>query len=60
MTRRSALLQMHIAAVLFGLSGIFGKLIISGVAVLVFGRAAFGLMALSAMLLKDSRAPGKA
>ncbi|GKX60000.1 DMT family transporter [Leminorella grimontii] len=59
MTRRSALLQMHVAAVLFGLSGIFGKLIVAGVAVLVFGRAAAGLLALSAMLLKEGRSPWK-
>lgn len=59
MTRRSALLQMHVAAVLFGLSGIFGKLIVAGVAVLVFGRAATGLFALSLMLMKEGRTPWK-
>lgn len=57
MTRRSALLQMHVAAVLFGISGIFGKLIISGVAVLVFGRALFAVLSLSFLLVKSGRLP---
>lgn len=57
MTRRSALLQMHAAAVLFGISGIFGKLIISGVAVLVFGRALFAVLSLSFLLVKSGQLP---
>ncbi|AKJ43226.1 DMT family transporter [Pragia fontium] len=57
MTRRSALIQMHIAALLFGISGIFGKLILSGVAVLVFGRAFFAVLSLSLLLVKSRRMP---
>ncbi|MBK5071570.1 DMT family transporter [Budviciaceae bacterium CWB-B4] len=57
MTRGSALWQMHAAAVLFGISGIFGKLIISGVAVLVFGRAVFAVLSLSVLLIKSRRLP---
>ena len=57
MTRRSALYQMHAAAILFGISGIFGKLIISGVAVLVFGRAAFAVLSLSLLMVKSRRLP---
>lgn len=57
MTRRSALYQMHAAAILFGISGIFGKLILSGVAVLVFGRAAFAILALSLLMAKSGRLP---
>ncbi|QBH97733.1 DMT family transporter [Limnobaculum zhutongyuii] len=57
MTRGSALWQMHAAAVLFGISGIFGKLIISGVAVLVFGRAVFAVLSLSLLLIKSRRLP---
>ncbi|MCD1127686.1 hypothetical protein LPW36_17165 [Jinshanibacter sp. LJY008] len=57
MTRSTALWQMHAAAVLFGISGIFGKLIISGVAVLVFGRALFAVLSLSLLLVKSRRLP---
>lgn len=57
MTRGSALWQMHAAAVLFGISGIFGKLIISGVAVLVFGRVVFAVLSLSILLIKSRRLP---
>lgn len=60
MTRRSALYQMHAAAILFGISGIFGKLILSGVAVLVFGRAAFAVLALSLLMVKSGRLPWQA
>ncbi|MDR0806675.1 MAG: DMT family transporter [Enterobacteriaceae bacterium] len=57
MTRRSAFIQMHIAAVLFSLSGIFGKLIISGVAVLVYGRSMFAVLLLTFLLAKSGRLP---
>lgn len=43
---RSALVQMHTATVLFGLSAIFGKLVLSSAAVLVCGRALFAVAAL--------------
>lgn len=57
MTHRNALYQMHAAAILFGVSGIFGKLILSGVAVLVFGRATFAVLALSLLMAKSGRFP---
>ncbi|MNM87417.1 putative inner membrane transporter yiJE [compost metagenome] len=46
MTPRSALIGLHIGALMFGLSGIFGKLILAGPLVIVFGRALFGALAL--------------
>ncbi|SDH93986.1 DMT family transporter [Pseudomonas panipatensis] len=46
LTPRSALLGLHIGALMFGLTGIFGKLILAGPLVIVFGRALFGALAL--------------
>ncbi|MCY1286470.1 carboxylate/amino acid/amine transporter [compost metagenome] len=46
LTPRSALLGLHVGALMFGLSGIFGKLILAGPLVIVFGRALFGVLAL--------------
>ena len=46
MTHNRALLSMHIAALMFGLTGIFGKLIQAGPLVIVFGRAFFAVAAL--------------
>lgn len=46
MTRRSALLALHLGALLFGLSGIFGKLALAAPVVIVFGRALFAVLAL--------------
>lgn len=46
MTRQQALIAIHIAAVLFGLTGVFGQLIAAGAEVIVFGRAAFAVAAL--------------
>ncbi len=46
MTRRSALIQLHIAAVLFGLTGVFGELIQADATVITFGRAMFAVLAL--------------
>lgn len=57
MDRRRALWLMHGATVLFGISGIFGKLIASSAAVLVFGRAIFALAAMSLLLMKLKRLP---
>lgn len=57
MDRRRALWLMHGATVLFGISGIFGKLIASSAAVLVFGRAIFALAAMSLLLIKLKRLP---
>jgi len=42
----AALVQMHAATVLFGMSAIFGKLVESAPSVLVCGRAVFGVAAL--------------
>lgn len=44
---KRALLQIHAATVLFGLSAIFGRLISSSAATIVFGRAAFALVAIT-------------
>lgn len=46
LTPRSALIGLHVGALMFGLSGIFGKLILAAPLVIVFGRALFGLAAL--------------
>ena len=43
-SHNAALLQMHTATVLFGLSAVFGRLIASSAAVLVCGRALFGVL----------------
>lgn len=55
--RRRALWQMHGATLLFGISGIFGKLIASSAAMLVFGRSAFALAAMSLLLFRLRRFP---
>lgn len=47
MTPRSALLALHIGALLFGLSGVLGKLAHASPSVIVFGRAAFAAAALA-------------
>lgn len=46
MTRQRALLAIHVAAVLFGLTGIFGELIQADAALITAGRAAFAVLAL--------------
>lgn len=46
MTHRRALASMHVAALMFGLTGIFGKLTEAGPATIVLGRAAFAVLAL--------------
>ncbi|RMT84789.1 DMT family transporter [Pseudomonas viridiflava] len=48
MTPRSALLALHFGALLFGLSGVLGKLAHASPSVIVFGRAAFAAVALAA------------
>ncbi len=50
MTRQSALIAIHIAAVLFGLTGIFGELIHADAMVITAGRAAFAVAALLAFM----------
>ena len=46
MNRRKALLALHLGALFFGLSGIFGKLALAAPIVIVFGRALFAVAAL--------------
>lgn len=46
MTRQRALIAIHIAAVLFGLTGIFGELIRADATVITAGRAVFAVAAL--------------
>lgn len=48
MQHRTALLALHLGAVFFGLSGIFGKLALAAPLVIVFGRALFAMAALGA------------
>ncbi|MCF5511399.1 EamA family transporter, partial [Pseudomonas sp. PA-3-6H] len=45
MTPRSALGALHIGALMFGLTGVFGKLAAASPAIIVFGRAAFAVLA---------------
>ena len=47
MTPRTALGALHIGALLFGLTGVFGKLAATSPAVIVFGRAIFAVLALA-------------
>ncbi|QKE63892.1 DMT family transporter [Aquipseudomonas campi] len=47
MNRRKALIALHLGALLFGLSGIFGKLALAAPLVIVFGRALFAVLALA-------------
>ena len=46
---RNALIIAHLAAVLFGLTGILGHLIDASASVITFGRAAFAVLALGAV-----------
>ncbi|WP_069865385.1 DMT family transporter [Pseudomonas citronellolis] len=46
---RNALLVAHVAAVLFGLTGILGALIQADASVITYGRAAFAIVALGAV-----------
>ena len=54
-THRTALTAAHIAAVLFGLTGIFGALIHPDAIVITFGRAAFAVAALAAFGMVQRR-----
>ena len=47
MTPRSALGALHIGALMFGLTGVFGKLAAASPAIIVFGRAVFAVVALA-------------
>lgn len=44
MNRRSALAALHGGALLFGLTGVFGKLASASPGVIVFGRALFAVL----------------
>ncbi len=56
MTRRQALIAIHIGALMFGLSGVFGKLAESAPLFITFARALFAVLALaSAATLIDIR-----
>ncbi len=58
MTHRNALLAIHFGALMFGLSGVFGKLAASAPLTITFGRALFAVLALllAARLLRGSGA----
>jgi len=58
MTPRNALLAIHLGALMFGLSGVLGKLADSPALIITFGRALFAVLALLlvAQLLKPSGA----
>ncbi|WP_137888206.1 DMT family transporter [Pseudomonas sp. 2FE] len=57
MNQRSALTALHCGALLFGLTGVFGKLAATSPAVIVFGRAAFAVLALSLFARLITRTP---
>lgn len=54
-THRSALTAAHVAAVLFGLTGIFGALIHADATVIAAGRACFAIVALALFALFQQR-----
>jgi len=56
MTTRHALIAIHLAAILFGLTGVFGELIASDAAVITLGRAVFAALALL-LFARVSRRP---
>ena len=56
MTPRTALAALHVGALFFGLTGVFGKLASVGPAVIVFGRAAFAVLALADALVDRDQA----
>ncbi|MCO7568755.1 DMT family transporter [Pseudomonas chlororaphis] len=57
MTPRTALGALHIGALMFGLTGVFGKLAFASPAVIVFGRAAFAVLALAGFARLASATP---
>ncbi|OCT39252.1 DMT family transporter [Pseudomonas putida] len=56
LSHRNALILAHVAAVLFGLTGILGALIQADASVITFGRAAFAVLALGLVALLQRRA----
>lgn len=59
MTPRTALGALHIGALLFGLTGVFGKLAAASASVIVFGRAGFAVLALAGFALLSKRTDWK-
>ncbi|MGE8411796.1 MAG: DMT family transporter [Pseudomonas sp.] len=57
MTPRTALGALHIGALMFGLTGVLGKLAMASPAVIVFGRAAFAVLALAFFARLANNAP---
>ncbi len=57
MTPRTALGALHIGALMFGLTGVFGKLAGASASIIVFGRAGFAVLALACFgaLTKQTR-----
>ncbi|WHS61872.1 DMT family transporter [Pseudomonas sp. G2-4] len=55
MTPRTALGALHIGALMFGLTGVFGKLAAASPTVIVFGRAVFAVLALAVFARFASR-----
>ena len=57
MTPRTALGALHIGALMFGLTGVFGKLAATSASIIVFGRAGFAVLALACFgaLAKQTR-----
>lgn len=49
LTRRQALFAIHVVAILFGATGIFGAVIEANAAVITWGRAAFAVLTLAAL-----------
>ena len=59
MTPRTALGALHIGALLFGLTGVFGKLAAASASVIVFVRAGFAVLALAGFALLSKRTDWK-
>jgi len=57
MTPRTALGTLHIGALMFGLTGVFGKLAAASPAIIVFGRAVFAVLALTVFARFASNTP---
>lgn len=57
MTPRQALLGLHIGALAFGLTGVFGKLALAAPLMIVFGRALFAVISLLPLAWRHKR-PG--
>ncbi|WP_210643401.1 MULTISPECIES: DMT family transporter [unclassified Pseudomonas] len=57
MTPRTALGALHIGALMFGLTGVFGKLAAASPTVIVFGRAVFAVLALAVFARFASNTP---